>query len=112
MSGVIGLDHRAALTATRAGHAFTDQALVDALAALRLHVDESQEAELARVMAQLGHLDEHDREVVRQFGERMVDKMFHHLVSRVREVWEHESADEVLDLLMQLFADTNAPAEK
>jgi len=75
-----------------------------AIAALRRHVDASQSAELARAMAQLGHLDERDQEVVRQFGQRMVDKMFHHLVSRVRQVAEDEPADAVLDLLMQLFA--------
>lgn len=79
-----------------------------AIAALRRHVDASQQAELARAMAQLGHLNEHDREVVRQFGQRMVDKMFHHLVSRVRDVAEHEPPDAVLDLLMQLF-DVPAP---
>jgi glutamyl-tRNA reductase len=80
-----------------------------AIAALRQHVDASQAAELARAMAQLQHLDEHDREVVRQFGQRMVDKMFHHLVSRVRQVAENEPADAVLDLLMQLFAVSPEP---
>lgn len=80
-----------------------------AIAALRRHVDASQQAELARAMAQLGHLNDHDREVVRQFGQRMVDKMFHHLVSRVRQVAEHEPPDAVLDLLMQLF-DVPAPS--
>lgn len=75
-----------------------------AIAALRKHVDASQEAELARAMAQLGHLEARDQEVVRQFGQRMVDKMFHHLVSRVREVAEREPTEAVLDLLMQLFA--------
>jgi len=83
-----------------------------AIAALRKHVDASQEAELARAMAQLGHLTARDQEVVRQFGQRMVDKMFHHLVSRVREVAEREPADAVLDLLMQLFAVSNLPADE
>jgi glutamyl-tRNA reductase len=83
-----------------------------AIAALRKHVDASQEVELARAMAQLGHLDARDREVVRQFGQRMVDKMFHHLVSRVRQVAEREPADAVLDLLMQLFAVSNPPADE
>ena len=82
-----------------------------AIAALRKHVDASQATELARALGQLGHLNERDQEVVRQFGQRMVDKMFHHLVSRVREVAEHEPADAVLDLLMQLFAVSNAPAD-
>jgi glutamyl-tRNA reductase len=82
-----------------------------AIAALRQHVDASQQAELARAMAQLGHLDERDREAVRQFGQRMVDKMFHHLVSRVREVAEKEPPDAVLDLLMQLFAVSNPSAD-
>ncbi|HEY7355729.1 MAG TPA: hypothetical protein VH590_04650, partial [Ktedonobacterales bacterium] len=83
-----------------------------AIAALRRHVDASQEAELARALAQLGHLEERDREAVRQFGQRMVDKMFHHLVSRVRHVAEREPTDAVLDLLMQLFAVANAPADE
>ena len=83
-----------------------------AIAALRRHVDASQEAELARALAQLGHLDERDREAVRQFGQRMVDKMFHHLVSRVRHVAEREPTDVVLDLLMQLFAVANAPTDE
>jgi glutamyl-tRNA reductase len=82
-----------------------------AIAALRRHVDASQEAELARAMAQLGHLEARDQEVVRQFGQRMVDKMFHHLVSRVREVAEHEPPDAVLDLLMQLFAVSGTPPD-
>jgi glutamyl-tRNA reductase len=75
-----------------------------AIAALRRHVDTSQEAELTRALAHLEHLPERDREVVRQFGQRMVDKMFHHLVSRVREVAASGPTDAVLDLLMQLFA--------
>jgi glutamyl-tRNA reductase len=75
-----------------------------AIAALRRHVDASQEAELKRALGQLGHLAEQDREVVRQFGQRMVDKMFHHLVSRVREVATTGPTDGVLELLMQLFA--------
>ncbi len=83
-----------------------------AIAALRKHVDASQQAELARAMAQLGHLAGRDQDVVRLFGQRMVDKMFHHLVSRVREVAEREPADAVLDLLMQLFAVSNPLADE
>ena len=75
-----------------------------AIAALRQHVDASQRSELARALAQLEHLDAHDREVVRQFGQRMVDKMFHHLVSRVRAIAQDEPADAVIDLMMRLFA--------
>ncbi len=75
-----------------------------AIAALRRHVDASQEAELRRALGQLEHLPEQEREVVRQFGQRMVDKMFHHLVSRVRDVAATGPTDAVLDLLMQLFA--------
>ncbi len=74
-----------------------------AIAALRQHVDASHASELARAMAQLEHLSERDREVVRQFGQRMVDKMFHHLVSRVRQIAQTEPADAVIDLMMQLF---------
>ena len=80
-----------------------------AIAALRQHVDTSQALELARAMASLEHLDERDREVVRQFGQRMVDKMFHHLVSRVRHIAQEEEADEVVELMMRLFAVPPAP---
>jgi glutamyl-tRNA reductase len=83
-----------------------------AIAALRQHVDSSQQLELARAMAQLEHLNEHDREVVRQFGQRMVDKMFHHLVSRVRTIAQHEPADGVVDLMMRLFAVPPVPASQ
>ncbi len=80
-----------------------------AIAALRQHVDASQALELARAMASLEHLDERDREVVRQFGQRMVDKMFHHLVSRVRHIAQEEEADAVVELMMRLFAVPPSP---
>ena len=80
-----------------------------AIAALRQHVDASQALELARAMANLEHLNEHDREVVRQFGQRMVDKMFHHLVSRVRSIAQEEEADAVVELMMRLFAVPPSP---
>lgn len=83
-----------------------------AIAALRQHVDSSQQMELTRAMAQLEHLDEHDREVVRQFGQRMVDKMFHHLVSRVRTIAQNEPADAVVDLMMQLFSVPPVPESR
>ena len=39
----------------------------------------------------------------------MVDKMFHHLVSRVRHIAQEESADDVVHLMMRLFAVPPSP---
>src|SRR5262249_11648029 len=63
---------------------------VPGIAALRHHVDRSEQAELARALADLGHLSKRDRAVVARFGQRLVDKMFHHLVSRIRSLAEYD----------------------
>lgn len=81
-----------------------EQEVAAALAALRQHVATFQEAELARTLTQLDHLDEQDREVVRQLGQQLVEQLLAHLVSRVRHLSDQEPSAAVLDLLRQLFA--------
>lgn len=91
-----------------------------ALSALHRQVEAAQAAELARALAQLEHLDEHDREVIRRFGQRMVEQMFQQLADRVRQIAEEAPTDARLDLLIYFFgeaeastrrADRNGPAQ-
>lgn len=80
---------------------------VPTIAGLRRHVDRSEQLELARALAQLGHLSEADREVIERFGQRLVDKMFYHLVSRIRSLAEYDEIplDVTMHVLGQLFTD-------
>jgi glutamyl-tRNA reductase len=79
---------------------------VPAIVALRHHVDRSEQAELERVLTQLQHLSDDDRRMIQRFGQRLVDKMFHHLVARIRSLAEYDdiSPDVVMTLLTRLFA--------
>ncbi|MEO7076001.1 MAG: hypothetical protein ABI068_11925, partial [Ktedonobacterales bacterium] len=81
-------------------------------AALRRHVDRSEEAEMARALSQLTQLTDAERAVVEQLGQRLVDKMFHHLVSRIRSLAEYDEIppDVTMRVLAQLFADPDQPA--
>lgn len=92
-------------------HSQTVRLAVPGIAALRRHVDRSEQAELARVLAHLEHLSAPDREAVARFGQRLVDKMFHHLVSRIRSLAEFDEIPPELTMrvLAQLFADPGAP---
>lgn len=80
---------------------------VPGISALRHHVDRSEQAELRRALSQLDHLSIEDRTVVERFGQRLVDKMFHHLVSRIRSLAEYDEVppDVTMRVLTQLFAD-------
>ena len=80
---------------------------VPGIAALRSHVDRSEQAELARTLGQLQHLSEADRALIERFGQRLVDKMFHHLVSRIRSLAEYDEVppDVTMNVLSRLFAD-------
>jgi glutamyl-tRNA reductase len=80
------------------------------IAALRQHVDRSEEQELARALAQLEHLSARDRAIVERFGARLVDKMFHHLVRRIRTLAEYDEIppETTMRVLAQLFADPQA----
>ncbi|MGH2485050.1 MAG: hypothetical protein ACRDHE_03460, partial [Ktedonobacterales bacterium] len=80
---------------------------VPTIAGLRRHVDRSEEAERARALAQLTHLSDADRAIIERFGQRLVDKMFHHLVSRIRSLAEYDEVplDVTMRVLGQLFTD-------
>ncbi len=86
---------------------------VPGIAALRRHVDRSQTQELKRALEQLdrlGDVSDAEREVVERFGQRLVDKMFHHLVARIRSLAEYDEVppDVTMRVLARLFADPDA----
>ncbi len=85
---------------------------VPGIAALRRHVDSSEEQELTAALAQLEHLSERDRAIIERFGARLVDKMFFHLVRRIRSLAEYDeiAPDVTMRVLSQLFSDS--PSEK
>jgi glutamyl-tRNA reductase len=80
---------------------------VPGIAALRRHVDRSEQAELARALSSLEHLSDDDKVIVARFGRRLVDKMFHHLVARIRSLAEYDEVppDVTMRVLARLFAD-------
>ena len=86
---------------------------VPGIAALRAHVDSSEQAEQARALAQLPDLTEAERAIITRFGERLVDKMFHHLVARIRSLAEYDEIppEVTMRVLAQLFADPDAGRE-
>ena len=51
-----------------------------------------------------------DRAIVARFGQRLVDKMFHHLVSRIRALAEYDEVppDVTMQVLARLFADPDS----
>lgn len=88
---------------------------VPGIAALRRHVDRSEQVELTRALDQLSHLSDADKQVVARLGERLVDKMFHHLVARIRSLAEYDEVppEVTMQVLARLFADPDEdkPAE-
>jgi glutamyl-tRNA reductase len=91
--------------------ALTLRLAVPGIAALRRHVDRSEEQELAQALAQLDHLSDRDRAIIERFGSRLVDKMFHHLVRRIRSLAEYDEIppDVTMRVLAQLFAEPATP---
>jgi glutamyl-tRNA reductase len=85
--------------------------MVPGIAGLRRHVDRSEEAERTRTLAQLEHLSEVERQIVSRFGQRLVDKMFFHLVSRIRSLAEYDEVppEVTMQVLLRLFEDPDAP---
>ncbi|HEX6799058.1 MAG TPA: glutamyl-tRNA reductase [Ktedonobacterales bacterium] len=87
---------------------------VPGIAALRRHVDRSEEAEVARALAALEHLSDDEKAVVARFGQRLVDKMFHHLVARIRSLAEYDEVppDVTMRVLARLFADPDGERDE
>jgi glutamyl-tRNA reductase len=84
---------------------------VPGIAALRRHVDRSALAELEATLTRLEHLSPEDRAIVARLGQRLVDKMFHYLVVRVRSLAEYDevSPQITMQVLARLLADPDAP---
>jgi glutamyl-tRNA reductase len=91
---------------------FQVRQVVPTIATLRRHVDQSEQAELARTLARLAHLSEADQEEVRELGHRLVDKMFHQLVMRIKRIAQNDQTGMALDLLAQLFDEPLARHER
>jgi len=91
---------------------FQVRQVVPTIATLRRHVDQSEQAELSRTLARLEHLSEEDREAISEFGHRLVDKMFHQLVIRIKRIAQNDQTGMALDLLAQLFDESLAPRER
>ena len=58
--------------------------VVPVIANLRSHVEAVSEQELKRVAPQLRDLSDRERAAVESLTQRLIDKMFHHLVTRLR----------------------------
>jgi glutamyl-tRNA reductase len=58
--------------------------VVPVIAGLRAHVEAVSEAEKRRVAARLAGLTDEERDAVESLTQRLIDKMFHHLVTRLR----------------------------
>jgi glutamyl-tRNA reductase len=58
--------------------------VVPVIANLRSHVEAVSEQELKRVAPQLANLTDRERAAVESLTQRLIDKMFHHLVVRLR----------------------------
>jgi glutamyl-tRNA reductase len=54
------------------------------IASLRNHVEAVQRQEMKRIAPQIKDLTDRERAAVESMGQRLVDKMFHHLVLRLR----------------------------
>lgn len=58
--------------------------VVPVIASLRSHVEAVSQQELKRVAPQLTGLTDRERRAVESLTDRLIDKMFHHLVTRLR----------------------------
>jgi glutamyl-tRNA reductase len=85
---------------------------VPLIADLRAHVDRQKEAELARTLAQLDHLPEEERAAIAEMAHRLVNKMFHHLATRMKQAAADPAMGErYLEVARYLFARDEAPTE-
>ena len=85
---------------------------VPGIAALRQHVDLAERAELDRVLSRLNTLTDAEKEQISRFGQRLVDKMFHHLVSRIRSLTEYDEISPEITMLVlsRVFGETERKA--
>lgn len=83
------------------------QRAVPLIANLRAHVDRQKDAELARTLAGLEHLDPADREAVALLAHRLINRMFHHLATRLKAAAAAPEAEAHLAALAFLFEATD-----
>jgi glutamyl-tRNA reductase len=76
---------------------------VPVIAALRAHVDSQKDAELGHTLARLAHLAPADRDAVAQLAHRLVNRMFHHLATRLKLATTLPDGDAYLAALAFLF---------
>jgi glutamyl-tRNA reductase len=77
---------------------------VPLIADLRAHVDRQKEAELARTLAQLPQLSEAEQAAVGELAHRLVNKMFHHLATRMKQAAADPAlGDRYLEVARYLF---------
>lgn len=63
---------------------YLSRRVVPVIASLRSHVEAVSQQELKRVAPQLSDLTDRERAAVESLTQRLIDKMFHHLVMRLR----------------------------
>jgi glutamyl-tRNA reductase len=76
---------------------------VPLIAALRAHVDSQKDAELHHTLATLAHLAPADRDAVALLAHRLVNRMFHHLATRLKLAAALPDGDAYLAALAFLF---------
>jgi glutamyl-tRNA reductase len=76
---------------------------VPLIASLREHVDRQKDVELSRTLADLGHLPQADQDAVALLAHRLINRMFHHLATRIKVVAGRPDADTYLAALAVLF---------
>jgi len=76
---------------------------VPLIAGLRAHVDRQKDAELARTLSALGHLPQEDQDEVSFLAHRLVNRMFHHLATRLKSAAAEPDGDAYLAALSYLF---------
>ncbi|HEX6656175.1 MAG TPA: hypothetical protein VF153_08200 [Candidatus Limnocylindria bacterium] len=70
---------------------------------LRVHLDSQKDSELARTLAQLGHLSARDHAAVTLLAHRLVNRAYHHLATRLKSVAKAPDADVYLRTLSCRF---------
>jgi len=86
---------------------------VPTIVALRDRFDAVRAAETARVLGRLAHLDEHDRRIVEQYGETLVNKLLHGPSAQLRHLGGGDRGVQLASALRYLFRlDEAAPRER
>ena len=86
---------------------------VPTIVALRDRFDAVRAQETARVLSRLQHLDEHDRKLIEQYGEALVNKLLHGPSAQLRHLGGGDRGVQLASALRYLFRlDEAAPRDK